>query len=105
MNLGAIGFPRWLSLRLRGRRIESAPLSPAIKLTWRNRSTWANSSSWSRTWWDGRSGRGSRVLLRLGHPFQRGEPEIVTAVHQGLVAPAQGRRILADPGLIHHDMA
>src|SRR5882757_10957690 len=71
MNLGAIGFPRWLSLRLRGQRIESAPSSPAIKLTWRNRSTWANSFSSSRTWWEGRPGRPVCLPHAIAHGTSR----------------------------------
>lgn len=45
------------------------------------------------------------TLLRLGHPLQSCQPEIMAAVHPCLVALAQGRRILPEPGLIHHDTA
>ena len=43
--------------------------------------------------------------LRLGHPLQGRQPEIVSAVHERLIALAQARRILSDTGLIHDDVA
>jgi hypothetical protein len=44
-------------------------------------------------------------LLRLGHPLQSRQPEIVSTVHERLITPAQARRILSNPGLVHYDMA
>src|ERR1700736_6543079 len=44
-------------------------------------------------------------LLRLGHPLQSRQPEIVSAVHERLITLAKGRRILSNPGLVHDDMA
>src|SRR5271167_296292 len=46
-----------------------------------------------------------RELFRLGYPLQSGQPKIMAAMHQGLVALAQGRRVLADSSLIHDHMA
>src|ERR1700722_3316981 len=45
------------------------------------------------------------VSLRLGHPLQRCQPEIVSAVHERLITLAKARGILTNPGLIHHDVA
>src|SRR3979490_1369655 len=44
-------------------------------------------------------------LLRLGHPLQSRQPEIVSAVHERLITLAKARRILSNSGLVHYDMA
>ena len=44
-------------------------------------------------------------LLRLGHPLQCRQPEIVSAVHERLITLAKARRIHSNPGLVHYDMA
>src|SRR5271170_3172619 len=44
-------------------------------------------------------------LLRLSHPLQSRQPEVVSAVHERLITLAKARRILSNTGLIHHDVA
>jgi hypothetical protein len=86
----------------RTRRRPSTPASKFFRMRMRETSWVAGPYAWHmrKNLSDGVLG-----LLRLGHPLQSRQPEIVSAVHERLITLAKPRRILSNPGLVHYDMA